>query len=185
MYRINDTQEAVREIKKYLYAISKSVYPQIGRTTVDGQYDEKTKESVIRFQKIKGLAADGVVDLETFAALYEVYSDVQEAVSTRDYIVERTDFPIGVGSSGENVRALHILINELGKEHPSVEDVGAGSFYSARTARAVRSLRQVYGLPQSDEVDRLTFSMMRAELDAIRRRDKNPERNDLFAGRRL
>ncbi len=185
MYRINDRQEAIREIKKYLYVISTQLYPEIGRTTIDGQFDDATREAVKSFQRIIGLTDNGNVDLETFNALYSAYSTVVDEFYTRDYIIEKTDFPIGIGESGENVRALHILINELAKEHPDVSDVGTGSFYSTRTARSIKALRQIYGLGDGDTVDKLLLSRMQMDLDAMRRRDKNPIETDLIGGRRL
>ena len=174
MYRINDRQEAIREIKKYLYAISTRLYPEIGRTTIDGRYDDVTRESVKRFQRIMGLTDNGSVDLDTFNALYRAYSAVVEDFYARDYILEATDFPLGIGDSGENVRALHLLINELAVEHPDVEDAGTGGFYSVRTAGSVAALRRIYDLDEGETVDKILFSRMRTELDAIRRRDKNP-----------
>ncbi len=175
MYRTNDRQAAIREIKKYLYVISTRVYPKIGRTTIDGQYDEPTRESVKAFQKIKGLPVHGEVDIDTFNELYDVYRTARDDFYARDYVVEDTDFPIGIGHTGEDVRALHILINELAAHHVDVDDTGTGSYYSARTAKAVQSLRRAYGLEESDEVDKIMFSRMLMELEAIRRRDKNPE----------
>lgn len=176
MYRINNRQEAVREIKKYLYVIATRAYPEIGRTTIDSQYDEETKESIKKFQRIMGLEENGDVDLETFNALYESYRRVRYDFYARDYIIEETNFPIGPENSGENVRALHILINELAKEHSAVENVGTGAFYSPRTARAIRELQHTYGLPETEVVDKTTLSIMLMELEAIRRRDKNPNR---------
>ena len=175
MYRINDRQEAVREIKKYLYVVATRAYPEIGRTTIDGQYDEETRRSVKRFQKIIGLPDTGAVDIDTFSALYDVYRREKENFYARDYIIEPTEFPIGIGCKGENVRALHILINELAREHPEVSDVGAGSFYSSHTAESVRAIERAYGLDESGAVDKALFSRMLKELEAIRRRDKNPE----------
>ena len=175
MYRINDRQATVREIKKYLYVIATRVYPEIGRTTIDGQYDEQTRESVRRFQGIIGLPDDGAVDYRTFEARYGVYRREKEDFYARDHIVEATDFPVGVGSKGENVRALHILINELAREHPGAYDVGVGSFYSNNTAESVKAIQRAYGLYESGEVDKMLFKRMCTELEAIRRRDKNPE----------
>ena len=175
MYRINDRQEAVREIKKYLYVVSTRAYPEIRRTTIDGQYDEETRRSVKQFQKIMGLTETGVVDIDTFSALYNVYRREKDDFYSKDYVIEETGFPIGIGCKGENVRALHILINELAREHPEAADVGMGSFYSSHTAESVRAIERAYGLDESGAVDKALFSRMLKELEAIRRRDKNPE----------
>lgn len=175
MYRTNDNQQAIREVKKYLYVISTKVYPQIGRTTIDGQYDQATRDAVRAFQKIKGLTENGEVDIETFNALYDTYRKAKDNFYARDYVVENTDFPICVGDAGEDVRALHILINELAQYHFDVGDAGTGSYYSERTAKAVQSLRRAYGLAESNAVDKVLFSRMLTELVAIRRSDKNPE----------
>lgn len=185
MYRTDEIREIIREIKKYLYVVATRVYPQIDRTAIDGQYDEPTRAAVRKFQKIMGLREDGRVDLETFNALYGVYRDARDDFYARDYVVEDTRLPIGPGHSGEDVRALHILINELAKEHPDVNYTGTGGYFSTRTASAVQALRYIYGLEKSNLVDKKLFSIMLAELAAMRRRDKNPEQYDLIDGGRL
>ena len=185
MYRTGDRQAAIREIKKYLYVISTKVYPEIERTTIDGQYDEPTREAVKAFQRIRGLADNGEVDIDTFYELYEAYRAARDDFYRRDYVIESTNFPINIGYTGENARAINMLVNELAKHHESVEDAGTGSYYSTRTARSVRALRRAYGLPESDTVDKEMFSLMLTELEAIRRRDKNPPQADLFGDRRL
>lgn len=176
MYSMNDRQAAIREIKKYLYVISTRVYPQIGRTTIDGQYDEPTRAAVREFQRIKRLNESGEVDIDTFNALYEAYSRAKDDLCALDYVVEGKPFPFGIGASGEDVRALNILINELTREHTDLKHVGTGSYYSSRTARSVSGLQRAYGLEESGAVDKNTYSRMLMELDAIRRRDKNPDR---------
>lgn len=175
MYRLDDKQAAIREIKKYLYVISTRVYPQIERGTIDGQYDEATRMAVKKFQRIKRLKESGEVDIDTFNALYDVYRSATDDFYARDYIIGSTPLPVGIGCNSDDVRVLHVMINELAREHPDVKDVGNGSYYSPRTAASVMALRRVYGLDEKESIDKELYTMMRLELEAIRRREKNPE----------
>lgn len=74
-YRIDRKEEAIAEVQRYLRAISyaEKVIPHIA---VDGIYGKETKEAVRAFQILLSLAQTGVVDDETFAALYRRYLEV-------------------------------------------------------------------------------------------------------------
>ena len=175
MYNIADKNEVIREIKKYLYAISTNTYPEIGRTTIDGFYDKETADSVRRFQEIKNLGADGIVDYLTFLALYAEYKSIIDKENTKDYIVEDSGLPIVFGDLSEDVRALHILINQLRNVHKEIASVGTGSYYSKRTEAAVRELRKIFGMQDGVGVDAILFNRMIAELDAHKRNMKTDD----------
>ena len=121
MYRTNDKQQAIREVKKYLYVISTKVYPQIGRTTIDGQYDPATRDAVRAFQRIKGLTENGEVDIETFNALYDTYRKAKDNFYARScdgvglhfpaYLIEQIELELGQDQHGVcDAQLLHIVL---------------------------------------------------------------------------
>ena len=72
VYRIDRTEEAIREVQRYLRAVSyrhESV-PHIG---IDGIYGEGTRAALRAFQILFSLAPTGVADDETFALLYREF----------------------------------------------------------------------------------------------------------------
>jgi len=154
MYRTNDKKAAIREIKKYLYALNRSIYPSIRRTTVDGIFDDETRAAVMDFQKIMGYDETGIVDFQTFTALYNEYLRAIES-SSPDNITSSGGFPLSVGAMNEDVRLLHIFINELAKIYSSVEDVGTSSYYSNESANAILALSKIFMMNESLVADKM------------------------------
>ena len=154
MYRINDKKSAIREIKKYLYALSRSIHPSIRRTTIDGVFDEETRGAVIDFQKIMGYNTTGIVDFETFTALYNEYLRAIES-KTPNNITSSGGFPLSVGDMNEDVRLLHIFVNELAKIYTTVEDVGTSSYYSNESAAAILALSKIFMMDESGVADKI------------------------------
>lgn len=173
MYNISDKSAAVREIKKYLLIISENLHPQIPRTTVDGFYDEETKAAVTEFQKIYGIDPVGTVDYETFTKIYEIYSDILFDIIEWGYVIEDGGFPLSLGDYSEDVRALHMLIGELGKTYSDLPKVGTGSYYSEKTENAANELRRIFMMPVASGVDKALFVRIKKELRARRRADQN------------
>ena len=172
MYYITDKRSAIKEIQKYLYVLSDSLYRDIARIPIDGIFDEETKNAVKKFQELMGINITGEVDFETFTFLYEEYEKVYNYRNMQSYIVEQTAFPMGIGAYTEDVRALHVLINELRKTYTELADVGTGNFYTSRTASAVSELRKIFDYTPGEFVDRAFYDRMLEEVDSIRRMDR-------------
>lgn len=169
MYHQTDKKAAVREIQRYLFSISDVMYTEIPRVPIDGVFDEETAAAVRIYQSIKGLNSTGKVDYESFLAMQEDYAAITEDERTRDFIIGDTEFPIGVGSISEDVRTLHLMINELAKSFSAVLEVGTGAYYSTRTAASVEALRELFRYPPAPFVDKQLFIRMDSELKARRR----------------
>ena len=174
MYNITNKSDAVKEIKRLLFGVSQKLYPSIPRTTIDGIYDEETRKAISAFQAINGLNSSGETDLATFTALYDDFKAVENEFYGRDYIISADGFPLCRGDMSEDVRALHIIINELAKTYRELENVGTGSYYSRKTQRAVSYLQRIFMLEESGELDRHLYERMLKEIDSVRRSDKKP-----------
>lgn len=166
MYQQNDKRSAVREIQKYLYVLSDRKYETIPRIPIDGIFDEETKAAVIEYQKIKLLTESGIVDFETFTALYGDYLSVVDNFYTNDYIIGDSAFPLSENEQSEDVRALHLIINELRKSYPQIASVGTGSYFSKRTGDAIEALRELFIFPKSREVDKELYRRLISEINA-------------------
>ncbi len=169
MYHITDKEAAVKEIQRYLYVISDTAYPEIPRIPVDGDFDGETRVAVEKFQQLMGIEVTGKVNNETFGLIYEEYLAVTAEKNTDDSIISGDNFPLEEGSHSEDVRALHIIINELKETYTELPFVGTGAFYNRATAEAVRMLRKIYMLTPADSVDKVLYSRLREDLDARRR----------------
>lgn len=73
--RINSRGENVRLIQTRLNFIS-IYYKTIPSVSIDGIYGVRTEESVIAFQQLLGLVPDGIVGLQTWNRIMEVYEEL-------------------------------------------------------------------------------------------------------------
>ena len=169
MYDITNRKETIREIKKYLYAISTHTYPEIQRGTVDGIYDEETRDSVKRFQKIKSLEPTGIVDYPTFMALADEYEEILYESALSDSLIEYQSFPMIYGDMSEDVRLVNMMINELGNTYRVIGDVGNGSFYSKRTVKAIEKLEEIFGYEITGVTDARLYTRIKEELNSQKR----------------
>lgn len=176
MYDITNRNDAVREIKKYLYLVSEYIYPKIGRNTIDGIYDASTAESVRKYQAEKSLSVTGKVDYETFNHLFKDYCMARAMVDATGYLLTDEGFPLSLGDMNEDVRILHAVIGELRSVFSELYDVGTGSYYSKRTAQSVKMLRDIFGFPSAEHVDEALYRRMLTEVSAHKR---NARTNDL------
>jgi peptidoglycan hydrolase-like protein with peptidoglycan-binding domain len=72
--RVGSSGSSVRTVQEYLNAVS-ITYPSIPKLTVDGIFGPRTQTSVIAFQRLFGLAPDGVVGPLTWNKLMSVYRE--------------------------------------------------------------------------------------------------------------
>ena len=142
----------------------------VPRVAIDGIYGPETEAAVIAFQEIYGHSASGSVDRETFDSLYKVYSEAMIDIEASDYLITDEGFPIALGAQSNDVLAVHILINELGKTYTDIGYVNVKStYFSSDSQNAVMELQKIFNLPLTGTVDKLFFMRMRQELDAIKR----------------
>ena len=172
IYDITNRKEVVREIKKYLYLVSENLYESIPRTTIDGYFDEETKNAVIEFQKIKGIKPSGEVDYETFVLLFDDYSSAVFDIEFRDQILTDNGFPYTQGDISEDVQVLHLMINELSKTYTNIPSVKSAQYYSGETVKSVSQLRQLFQLEEGDFVDKILYQRMRKEIASRIQADK-------------
>ena len=169
MYQQTDKNAAIREIQKYLFYISDTKYPSIPRIPIDGVFDNETKSAVLEYQTIKNINPSGIVDYETFSALYGDYIEIEFNSNSSDYIIGDTMFPIVENEQSEDVRVLHVMINELRKKYTEIGDVGTGSFFSKRTADAIEKLSIIFCLPKTRRVNKELYYRMKEEINATNR----------------
>ena len=73
--RINSRGEDVKLIQNRLNFIS-IYYKSIPSVSADGIFGVKTEESVIAFQELLGLTPDGIVGIQTWNRIHEVYQEL-------------------------------------------------------------------------------------------------------------
>jgi len=84
----------------------------------DGIFGSQTRDAVIRFQKAKGLTADGIAGPQTLAALYGTNSPSNGQPPTQNQGTQPSNSVptrlLKLGSRGEDVKQLQNRLNQLG-----------------------------------------------------------------------
>ncbi|SHK07965.1 Putative peptidoglycan binding domain-containing protein [Clostridium cavendishii DSM 21758] len=94
----------VKTIQTYLNEISKA-YPLIPKNIVDGNYTDKTAESVRVFQGVFNLPKTGQVDYATWYKISDIYVGVSKIAELRESIEgkERIFYPPTIGDRAINI----------------------------------------------------------------------------------
>ncbi len=153
----------VNRIEIQLNRIS-SNYPAIPKIyPVDTVYDDKTANAVREFQRIFNLPQTGTVDKATWYKINYIYTSVKklsqinsEGLSLQE-LPERYELPITTGAEGIPVQYIQYYLAVIGQYYKNVLPSPQTGVYDAQTAESVRSFQQVFGLPQTGEVDERTW----------------------------
>ena len=166
MYKQENKTAAIKEIQRYLYFISDDKNSAVPRVFITGTFDEDTTDAVKAFQRESSLYETGIVDNITFDFLYRRYMDLILERNTSDYILGDGAFPLKEGDQNEDVRAFHLMLNELSKYYPQIRNVGSGSYFSRRTSNSVSALRDLFLLPGAPILDKVLYRRIKNEIDA-------------------
>lgn len=170
MYFLSDTSAAIREVQKFLYVVSYNVNDEVPRVAIDGIYGPETESAVRSFQQIWGLEISGKVDRATFDALYVVYREAVLDQSLSDILLTEDGFPIVLGTQNNDVIAVHLLINELGKTYRDIGFINVkSSYFSESSQSAVKELQKIFNLSITGDVDKYLYERMKKEHEAIKR----------------
>lgn len=102
-----DANPAVADIQRRLAAVVDPTLP------VDGRFGVATRQAVQRFQRHRGLAADGIVGTETWRALVEAGYTLGDRLLWRTRVMMR----------GDDVRDLQHRLNQLGFDAGSEDGI--------------------------------------------------------------
>lgn len=160
----------VRTVQRELNRISAN-YPAIPRIgSVSGVFDAATRNAVIVFQQIFGLAVDGVVGKQTWYKLKYIYNGVKnlseiysEGLTISE--VERVfSNVLRQGDRGIAVRTIQYYLNFVGQFNDSLTiGIAEDGIFGQETKRAVEAFQRYYGLTVDGIVGRNTWN---AVIDA-------------------
>ena len=157
MYNITDKSSAIRELQKYLLAISENA--SIPHLSVDGVFTEETKRAVEEFQKNNFLPVTGYAERKTFDLIYKQYL---EALSNKQFTSNEV-YPLKIGDSGNDIIFLNYLINELSIYYRDLKKV-YGDFFSPDTEASVKLLQQYLLEENTGTVSEIFIKKLENEL---------------------
>ncbi len=141
----------VMRVQTWLNQIQ-SLYPALETLNADGIFGSQTTEQVIRFQRIFGLQADGIVGQNTWNRLVQV----KNAASSSPLPVTSvySGNLLQRGSTGREVRILQMLLNFTGK------GLVIDGIYGSATQNAVSRFQREQGLSVDGKAGPLTWARL-------------------------
>ena len=157
---------------QYLLAVVSLFYPQIPVVEQDGVFGEQTLEAVKAFQREARLPEDGIVGAITWNRLYDTYKGIVDSTASESdnfgpILYPYNGTPLRLGSRGNDVRLLQVYINQFARNYNSVELIPITGVFSEVTARGVRQVQSVLGLPVDGVVGEQTWNGIVSRLREI------------------
>ena len=163
MYRIYDKTEAIRSLQRYLTVAGN---PDIF-IMPSGVYDENTKLSVLDFQAKNNLTSTGIVDYETFTAIYKSYLKLTEAEILNKRFDSFIQFPIYPGKISDGMSHINRMMRNILNYYGITNRLNESNFYSEESTLAVKTLRQIYLLEDRRNIDEELYLRMTKDHESI------------------
>ena len=172
--RLGTANDEVRTLQLRLNRISNN-YPSIPKIIIpDGVFGYDTLEAVTEFQRVFGLAQDGVVGQATWYMVQRIYNAVKrlnELDSEGVTLEEVTSQYPGVlryGDTGNGVLNLQYYLNYLSQFYATIPAVALDGVFGDRTLAAVIAFQDTFELSPDGVVGPLTWnSLYRTYLGII------------------
>lgn len=135
--------------------------PQIPAIASDGIFGSETRGAVEAFQRLDGLAVTGVVDLETYTAIYDEYRGIILSLPESAFIGIARPYPgfqQVLGSEGADVAALQEYLNVIGEVFGEIPPLTVDGVFGSATERAVRAFQELEGLSVTGIVNAITWN---------------------------
>lgn len=171
--RVGSSGPNVTVIQSALNRIAQS-YPAIPKiATVDGIFGSRTEATVRSFQRIFGLAPDGIVGPATWYAIIRIYTAVASLSELRSqgqqfYAINwAAPNSLQEGSTGEKVRLLQYMLSVLSSYIPGIPPVTIDGIYGTATRSAVLAAQRRFRLPETGSVDATTWDEIYDQFSGI------------------
>jgi len=160
---------AVSQIQICLNSLA-ARYPTIPRLTVDGQFGNNTRNAVIAFQRIFGLAQDGIVGPITWNRIFTECAAIGGGGGGGGgtSIPPYPGFLISLGSVGGYVRQIQECLNRAAAANSSIPHVTEDGSFGANTRVSVIAFQRAFGLPQDGVVGEQTWNRIMQQCAAAR-----------------
>jgi peptidoglycan hydrolase-like protein with peptidoglycan-binding domain len=163
MYRIDKSEEAVRELQKNLTLLEESLFS----VAPSGVYDSETELAVREFQDAAGLSVTGIADYPTFEGIYErARADEAERERTRKY--KGTHFPISLNDGGVEVYNLNVMLSAITSYYGLYYFNEIGSFFDTSSRDAADIAAKLFGYEPTGTVDSLLYERIEREFLSIK-----------------
>lgn len=162
--KIGDRGENVEHLQRMLNDLSE-VHPSVLMLVVDGIFGDNTKSSVEEFQKVAGLSANGIVDVETWNRLHffhsnrEMLRNRQSGIKVEDHL-DQSNNVLKEGSNGKYVMDLQRYLNMISNKYSSINKLVVDGAFGPKTKAVVLEFQRIARLDQDGIVGQDTWKKL-------------------------
>lgn len=117
----------------------------------------------------KYLGDQGYSAIEIIRYYYGSNMFINSATSVSGVPSSWPGYNLTIGSRGDKVRQMQTQLNRIAQNYPAIPVVAEDGVFGRRTAEAVRTFQQIFGLPASGIVDFPTWYKISAIYVAVSR----------------
>lgn len=147
--KYGDEGEKVRELQLYMKELGD--YYGIPYGNANGKFDNNLMESVVEFQKIFKLNPSGIVDMETWKKIYQVFEDLQDVTSLEN-LTRYPGYVLKKNFKGSDIKRLQTMLKKISKSYNHIPDIGVNGEFDGRTQNAVFSFQREFFLLRDGKV---------------------------------
>ncbi len=153
--------QPVRSLQTMLRVLGEDE-PALRNVVPDGYYGDQTRNAVYHFQRSRGIPATGVTDQATWDRIVADYTPAL----TRRLPAEPLQIILEPGQvirRGERSKYLYVIqavLLTLAEEYASITAPEITGVLDTPTAYAIESFQYLSGLPQTGELDKVTWKHM-------------------------
>lgn len=168
-------QEAIINLQTYLRALS-FVDSRIERTPIDGVFDRATESAVSSFQRTRGLGDTGIVDKETWDAIYLEYLDLTERTDRTPTVsffpLNPPDYEATLGDEHAFISLVQFLLRELSVIYDAFSEIEINGVFDTNTENAIKEFQRISLLPVTGRVDLRTYNRLSRDFSNYARSEK-------------
>jgi peptidoglycan hydrolase-like protein with peptidoglycan-binding domain len=149
-------------------------YSSVPQVIENAVFDDRTKTSVLAFQKLVGTTADGVIGPVTWQIMYNIYKGIKENVEAPQVMSTELSmrypypgFPLRSDSGGSAVMVLQMMLNHLSDYYPQIPKVAEDGYFGSFTQSAVYTFQNIFGLNADGIVGQETWNELVVQLDKV------------------
>lgn len=128
----------------------------------DGFYGDQTRNAVYHFQRKHGIPPTGVADQNTWDAIYREFEPAQIRLIPAEplQIILEPGQVIKRGEENAYLYVIQAVLITLSDSYGSIQAPAVTGILDAPTADAIASFQYLSGLPQTGELDKVTWKQM-------------------------
>lgn len=150
---------------QYFLDLLSIFYPTIPTVQIDGYYGPETTEAVRAFQTLMGFPPSGIVDQQTWNALYSTAYGILINLPVEEIYLPSInylglEYSEGMGIYYPGIFILEVMLAYLSAQFPNIPPIEAEGIFDADTRNAVIAFQNMEGLNPTGVVDENTWNAL-------------------------